>query len=258
MFGLSAPEFLGLAVIAALVSTVGTLVGLVLKEYFFNRSFERWREKRQLLAIYRRYRDPLILAAEQLGHRLSQIEETYPTNFLQAELIEEHPTGLLANSANDPWFRRYRLVSTAYRFCAFLGWLELYRQDVTFLDMGKERINRQFRSEQRKLEGDLADGQLNRASDWRDWHDLLIFREEQRAIGDGMIGRTESVRSVIGYAAFCDLFDKASTDQSVWWLRVSRNFLLDLKAEKDFRRERLQGMTQHLQNMVELLRANSS
>ncbi len=212
------------------------------------------RSQCKLLAVYRRYRDPLSLAARELADRLRQVEETYPTNFLQAGLIEQHPTGLLANSADDPWFRKYRLVSMVYRLCALLGWLELYRQDVTFLDIGKERINSQFRSEQEKLEGYLADGQLN----LRRWHDLLIFREEQRAIGEGMIGRTDSIRSVIGYAAFCDLFDKASTDEKLWWLRVSRNFLLDLKDEKDFRRDRLRGMRQHLQNMVELLRANSS
>src|SRR5215469_13697512 len=45
----------------------------------------------------------------------------------------EHPRGCT--------IQQYKLISTIYRFCALLGWLELYRQEVTFLDSGRNRDN---------------------------------------------------------------------------------------------------------------------
>jgi hypothetical protein len=257
MFGLTALQLMGLSVIAALVATAGSLFALVLKEYFFVRSFERWKERRMLLAVYRKYRDPIILAGEELENRLADICKSYPTNYLRAELIDKHPAQLEANSNDDPYFQKYRLVSTAYRLCAFLGWLELYRQDVTFLDTGRQRANRRLEEVIERVRGDMADGQLNKAEDWPKWRDRLIFREEQRAIGEGMIASTTSARLVMGYGAFATLFEKASSDDSLWWLRVARNFLLDLDDVKDFRRERLARMKEDLHTTAALLKENS-
>src|SRR6266581_891878 len=137
VFGLTAPQILGLSVIAALVTTVGNLLGTWLKEFLFVRSFERWKERRTLLSVYRKYRDPLLLAAQELRSRVAEICEQYPAAYLRSSVLDQHPKQLEANLASDPYFQRYRLVSTVFRLCAFLGWLELYRQglprDVTAL-----------------------------------------------------------------------------------------------------------------------------
>jgi hypothetical protein len=256
MFGLTTFQVLGLSVIAALVTTAGSLLALVLREYFFVRSFDRWKERRALMSLYRKYRDPILLAGEELERRVYEICEAYPTNYLRTEVVDAHPPELQANSIDDPHFRKYRLVSTVYRFCAFLGWLELYRQDVTFLDAGSQRANRRLEEVLTRVRSDLADGQLNQAADWDTWRDRLLFREEQRAVGEGMITGTNS-RVVIGYGVFCTLFEKAAADDGLWWLRVARNFLLDLETSKDFRRERLQRMQTDLVAMATLLKKNS-
>lgn len=86
MFGLTTPQLLALSVLAAVVSTAGSLLALVLKELFFVRSFERWKERRTLLSVYRKYRDPIILAGEELARRVADICEAYPTNFLRGVL----------------------------------------------------------------------------------------------------------------------------------------------------------------------------
>jgi hypothetical protein len=253
MFGLAPKELLGLGVLAAAVTTAGNLLATILKDFFFSRAFEKWKERRTLMSVYRKYRDPLVLAGEELESRLSQICASYPPDYLRYEVLELVPTALdTTNSADDPHFRRYRLLSTVYRLCAFLGWLELYRQDVTFLDTGRRRQNRRFEEALAAFRGDLADGQLNKAKDWAEWRDRLIFREEQRAVGEAMITKDTDPRVVVGYGTFCALFSPAS-DQNLWSLRVACNFFLNLEKEKDFRRKRLNLMRQHVRSIIDIL-----
>jgi hypothetical protein len=252
MFGLTASEILGLSVLAALVTTVGNLLATWLREFLFVRSFERWKERRALLSVFRKYRDPIILAIRELLGRVNDILAHYPTNYLRSSVLDERPRYLQANRANDPYFKRYRLISTAYRLCALLGWLELYRQEVTFLDTGQQSVNKRLEEELEQIRSALADGQLNKAPDWKDWSDRLIFREEQRAIGEGMITGIDP-RVVMGYSAFRALFEQAGADEELWWIRVAYSFLLDLEDTKDYRRPRLEKMQKHLVAIKALL-----
>src|ERR1022692_632603 len=225
MFGLTASQVLGLSVLAALVTTVGSLLATFLKDFLFARSLERWRDRRTLLTAYRKYRDPIMKTATDLLARVNDICLNYPTNYLKSELLDSHPDQLGVNSAEDPYYKRYRLLSTVYRLCALLGWLELYRQDVTFLDTGEKKDSKLLEKALEDIRNDLADGWLNTASDLQKWNDRLIFREEQRAIGEAMITGT-SPRMVMGYGAFHALFEHARTGNELWWMRVACNFLL--------------------------------
>jgi hypothetical protein len=252
VLGLTGSEILGLSVIAALVTTVGSLIALWLREFLFVRSFEQWKERRTLQSVYRRYRDPILLAAVELRSRVDEACRQFPAEYLGSSVLAQNPPQLEANLASDPYFQRYRLVSTVYRLCAFLGWLELYRQELTFLDTGQQQINERLENTLEAIRGDLADGQLNTASDRKKWSDRLIFREEQRAIGESMIvGQTP--RSVMGYAAFNALFRRADSQDDLWWLRAARGFFLDQRSEKDFRRNRLEMMRDHLGATMELI-----
>jgi len=258
MFGLTASQILGLSVIAALVTTVGNLLATWLREFLFVRSFERWKDRRTLLSVFRKYRDPMILAIRDLQPRVKQILADYPTNFLRLSVLEQRPRQLQANSADDPYYKRYRLISTVYRLCAFLGWLELYRQEVTFLDTGQESVNKNLEDQVNQIRQALANGRLNTEPDWRSWSDRLIFREEQRAIGEGMITGIDP-RAVMGYGAFHALFERADAemdadaDDELWWIRVACSFFLDLERTKDFRRSRLEKMQKHLDAIEALL-----
>jgi hypothetical protein len=95
---------------------------------------------------------------------------------------------------------------------------------------------------------------LEAKEDWRQWHDRLIFREEQRAIGEAMIASGSTPRVVIGYGAFCKLFGQSRYESGLWALRVARNFLLNLEQTKDFRRERIEMMRGDLRAIIEALR----
>jgi hypothetical protein len=61
--GFSTKDILSFSVIGALVTTVGALVAMVLKERFFARSFEEWKSSQALNAVHQKYRDPIVLSA---------------------------------------------------------------------------------------------------------------------------------------------------------------------------------------------------
>ena len=246
-------QILGFTVVGALVTTTGTLVGLFLKEVVLARSFEQWKTKQSLAQVSRKYREPIALSAIELCNRLMFICDEYPPDFLDSGLLASEPEGPTLSSAADPRFRRYRLVSTVYRLCAFLGWVELYRQDTTYLDADDGSSERRVDRAVYTFRSDLADGQLNKARDWETWHDVLLFREEQRAIGESMIVAVGGARTVMGYAEFCDLFPGSAPTSRAHWLRTAATFLLDLRATRDFRQTRMQRLIVHLVELVDIL-----
>jgi hypothetical protein len=239
-----------------LVGGIGVTVGLILKEFLFPRLFESWKSRRALQDLYRRYRDPLFLAGSELAGRLVEVCKTYPTNYLASRLLDQKVPGPRVNSADDLYFRRYKLVSSLYRLCAFLGWLELYRQDIVFLDSGRHRSNARFEQCLLLLREDIADGHLNRAEDWYEWSDYLIFREELRAAGEAMIVLEGGQRRVVmGYARFCEVYlDNADTCKKKW-LDVASQFLLDPpeNTAKNFRLVRFKRVLLHLVDLLTIL-----
>src|SRR5262249_20382372 len=149
--------------------------------------------------------------------------------------------------------KRYKLTSTVYRMCAFWGWIELYRQDTTFLDPNEKPGQRAVDTAIFAVRSDLADGKLNRAHDRKNWRDMLIFREEQRAIGESMIVPATSGRTIMGYAQFCEFFHSKDTMAQSSWIRRATSFVVDPEKSKDFRYVRMQRMIVHLVDLIELL-----
>src|SRR5471030_339762 len=129
--------WMGLSVVGAAISTIGSVFGVIIKDYFFSRSFELWKQRQTLEQIYQKYRDPLLLSATELSSRLQEVLEHFPTVYLKESVLASRPEKQISNTLDDPYFQRHKLLSTAYRLCALLAWLELYRQEVTFLRLGK-------------------------------------------------------------------------------------------------------------------------
>jgi hypothetical protein len=246
-------DVLGFTVLAALITTAGTLIGLVLKEWLFARSFEEWKSRRSLDQVYRRYRDPIVLAALELCNRLTHICDSYPPDYLESELLGMAPKRATSMSAADPYFRHYRLVSSVYRLCSLLGWIALYRQDIVFLEARETKASKWLDKAIYAIRGDLADGQLNAARDWEDWQDALLFREEQRAVGESMIVTVGESRVVMGYSQFSEVFLNAKETSQSQWIKVASMFLLDPQEKKDFRLTRIKRLIVHLVDLIQLL-----
>lgn len=238
-------ELLKLTGVAAVISAVTTLLALVLKEQFFARSLELWKERRSIDSIYRRYRDPLFLSAVELASRLHEVTGEYGHVYRGSELLTADAPLQQDNTVHDLHFRKYKLISTIYRLCAFLGWLELYRQDLVFLDTAENARTNELSRSVDAIRGDLADGHLNEAPNWEEWKDVLLFREEQRAVGEAMIETRDGVRRVIGYAQFCEELSNNGTRGT--WIRAAAAFLMDPDPNRDdFREVRIRRLIIHL------------
>ena len=241
-------------VVAAVVTATGTLVGHFLKEVVLDRSLETWKRRETIREIQRKYRDPIILAATELAQRLNEILKQYPTDFLDRAVLIGTPART-HGSHRDAYFQRYKCQSTIYRLAAVLGWLELYRQELVFMDAETQKAERSIERCLHALREDLADGTLNEAADWSTWKDALIFREEQRAIGEAMIIGIVSTRTVMSYGAFIAAAE-APEHPSNRWIRVAEHFCIDVETAKDFRRTRLQRLLVHLMDLVRTLDAS--
>lgn len=247
-------KILGLSVLAAAVGAVSTLLSVAIKDYWFSRSFEKWKQRNALIQIYERIRIPLSLAACELASRLAEIVQHYPTVYLSSAVLDSKPGKQIHNSTDDPYFRRHKLVSTCYRLSAVLGWIELFRQEATFLNPSSSTKTRLLAKALEELRIDLADGQIIEAEDWEQWRDTLVFREELRAIGESMLCAQGQGRVVMGYCRFIDLLESGQANPVARWSPVVFNFLLDQQSDgKDFRRVRMERLIAHLIDLVDLI-----
>lgn len=257
MLGFDLKTWLGLTVLGAIVSTLGAIFGLILKDYFFSRSFERWKQRQALEHLYQKFRDPLLLSARELASRTVEILKHFPPNYLNQRVLASRPGKQVANTIDDPYFQRYKLVSTAYRLSAFMAWVELYRQEITFLHPGNNAHALRLEAAVELIRSDLADGQLNLAEDWEKWRDILVFREELRAIGESLIESRGSTRTVMGYGRYCEQLESVTPNAVKRWSPVVFNFYLDLEANrKDFRESRMKRLLVHLVDLMRLIDRN--
>ncbi|MGI5508389.1 hypothetical protein [Streptomyces sp. CA-106131] len=99
-----------------------------------------------------------------------------------------------------PEEREYVRHSTVFVLAEYLGWVEILRRDIQFLDLGQSRAN------QRAVTVISSIGTVLNRTSATDDNTLRLWRAEQRAIGELMVhpegepGR----RRCLGYAEFCE------------------------------------------------------
>src|ERR1700733_4999540 len=98
-------EMLKLAGVAAIISTIGTLIALFLKEFLFVRYFEKRKKEQSIDEVYKKYKDPITLSTIELSLRLIQIHYLHPAKFLSEEVKLSSPTSIAANSDDDGYFK---------------------------------------------------------------------------------------------------------------------------------------------------------
>jgi hypothetical protein len=235
---------------------IGMVVGLmptiiqIVKDFYF----ETWKTKRAVESDFQRHKNWIILAATELCLILRHIIAKDPPDFFDPELVHAQPRYPLTTSPDDPYYRKYYLVVSVYRLSAFLGWLELYRQDVSFLNCGEPDRRNSLDGRIEKIRGELENENLNATSDMEKWSDALILREEQRAIGETMILSDGNTKVVMGYGRYCDLFNPLTGGGQDYWIEKATNFfLIREKGVKDLRSERIKRLILNLVDLVELL-----
>ncbi|MEV4478538.1 hypothetical protein [Micromonospora coxensis] len=157
-------------------------------------------------------------------------------------------TAFVVHGAADD--AEYARRSTAFVFAEYLAWVEILRQDVQFLDLGRNQVNRDVMRQISRISGILSGvevGQVHVGSEFR------IFKTAQRAIGevmartDGETGR----RRCCGYAEFDTLLNEDASFRR--WFTPLLNDVDRVAAAPEPALPRLTELQHRLVELIDLL-----
>jgi hypothetical protein len=205
------------AIVIALIALAGSLLSTV-ATVFGGPAFHARREARNILETHR---EPLLAAAYELQSRLHNI---LCDNFVALYFV-----------GNRAGKRDAALESTLYVFAQFFGWREIIRREVQFLRFATSEETREVG----RLLQDIGETFLTDEFGPQ----FMIWRVEQRGLGERMITAMNGKPTCMGYASFVEQRDKMKE-----WLDPLERDLMDIGEEGRRRLTRLQ----HL--LLELVR----
>jgi len=128
------------------------------------------------------YREPLLSAAYELQSRIY--------NILRLKFVEK----FIAEDGGSK--RDAGINSTLYVFAQFFGWREIIRREVQYLRFPRYGQTRKAAGLLRAIDETFLDSSYG--------PQLMIWRVEQRGLGELMIATTNGKMSCLGYASFLD------------------------------------------------------
>lgn len=145
--------------------------------------------------VFDRYAEPLASAAFELQSRCF--------NILQMGLLQRYYT---SGSESE---RQYAVNSTLWRFSQYLGWTELVRREIEFLNLGDVEKTRKLAALQVAVRRCLQADSVFPSAHFR------IFADAQRAIGEKMVVESGDRSRCLGFAEF-----QEQLTQGLWspWL----------------------------------------
>jgi hypothetical protein len=166
------------AVVIALIALAGSIFS-TLATVFGAPVFQARREAQAVLS---RHREPLLAAAYELQSRLH--------NILCNRFVENY---VLATRAGK---QDAALESTLYVFAQFFGWREIIRREIQFLRFPEDQETREVSRILRDIGETFLTDRYGRQ--------FMIWRVEQRGLGERMIVYTNGTPTCMGYATFVD------------------------------------------------------
>ena len=179
--------------------------------------------RREARAVLEKHRDPLLAAAYELQARLH--------NILRNDFIEEY---VLGNKARK---QEAALESTLYVFAQFFGWREIIRREIQFLRFLKDEETREVGQLLRRIGEAFLTDEFGRQ--------FMVWRVEQRGLGERMIETSDGKPTCMGYASF---IERRGT-MGEWLDPLER----DLRSIDDGGRARLTRLQHLLLDLVEKL-----
>jgi hypothetical protein len=205
------------AVIIALIALAGSLVSTIVT-VFGAPALQASRDAKKVLD---NYRDPLIAASFELQARLYNILELrFVEKYIKTEEIGKRDSAL---------------ESTLYVLAQFFGWREVIRREVQYLRFSRNRQTREVGQLLRDIEETFLSDSYG--------PQFMIWRAEQRGIGEQMVESRDREVKCLGYASF---INQRSTMEE--WLAPLEH---DLENLQDGGRKRLTEL-QHM--LVKLVR----
>ena len=140
--------------------------------------------------------------------------------------------------------REYAVENTVFLVAQFLGWTELIRQELQFLDLGSDRETRELRSLQHSMYSQLQTHDFGKG--------FRLFAGEQRAVGELMIDRGGEQPRCIGFAAFL----KDRDPKVDHWLNPLREDVKNMSIDAKPFAERLINIQHSLIDLLKFLDPN--
>ncbi|WP_335977072.1 hypothetical protein [Streptomyces sp. CA2R106] len=226
------------SVVSAALAVCGAAAA-ALFSYWQQRRLRSWEQRTYM----DRYGASLVWAAYDLQTRLY--------NILHGHVLDRETSrgsGFLTSFLTRGTDREAEFVrrSTVFVLAEYLGWVEILRRDVQFLDLGTSRLNSQVTLQISRIGSSLS--KIDAASS-----ELRLFRAQQRAVGELMIhpdgepGR----RRCLGYAEFCAKLDQDAAFAG--WFGVLLADVDRLAADTAPAVARLQVVQQQLVELIDLL-----
>jgi hypothetical protein len=207
------------ALIIALIALAGSILSTAIT-VFGAPALQARRDAKKVLDSYR---EPLLAAAYELQARLY--------NILHLRFVEKYIDDDTASK------RTAAIESTLYVFAQFFGWREIIRREVQYLRFSRDMETREVgRLLQTIGETFLSD---------RYGPQFMIWRVEQRGLGERMIVSADSKLTCLGYASFID--KRAAMKE---WLQPLEN---DFEHLQEGGRERLAELQNLLLELVKQL-----
>ena len=158
-----------IALAASIFSTVTTVFGAPVLQ-----------ARREAKTVLERHRDPLLAAAYELQARLH--------NILCNSFTEDY---VLGNRASK---QEAAVESTLYVFAQFFGWREVIRREIQFLRFLRDEETREVAQLLRNI------GETFLTDDYG--HQFMVWRVEQRGLGECMIVTSDGKATCMGFATF--------------------------------------------------------
>jgi hypothetical protein len=167
------------AIVIALIALAGSVLSTV-ATVFGAPALQARREGKEVL---KRYEQPLLDAAYELQSRLYNILDgkfAFADTYVMGARKPRHKAAV---------------ETTLYVFAQFFGWQEIIRRDIQFLSFGRDRKTRTVEDLLTKVsETFLRDTPYG--------SQFMIWRVEQRGLGERMIITSDGERTCMGYATF--------------------------------------------------------
>ncbi|MFJ1911137.1 hypothetical protein ACIOGX_04265 [Streptomyces sp. NPDC088147] len=228
-----------IAVVSAVIAVLGAVFTAVLGHRL--QAQAKSRDRRDYMS---RYRDALLWAAFDLQSRIFNILRGYQVDLRGRRGFTS--AFLLAGTEEQALYVKR---STAFLFAEYLGWAEIFRRDLQFLDLGSNRANQRIMFTLNRVSRSLGDAHTSDAECFR------IFRTDQRAIGEIMIDPDSEPgdRRCIGYATFCAQLTVEGAFSE--WTQELLDHVELAAREPDKARDRLVRIQHQLIDLIDLLDA---
>jgi hypothetical protein len=214
------------------VITAGAALVVSLVSFTTNLWMAQRDRRTKVLDLVARYRDPLLWAAFELRNRLYGIA-------VRQGLHHSYQQG------GQDW--EYTRTYTLFAVSQYLGWAEILRRGIQFLDLGEDKRNRE-------LVELIYDITRTFNTDRLEDDALHLPHGAQRAIGELMISLPalrDDPYGCIGYATFCARLQ--DDERFAAWFERTRTRLEELAKRETPATERLVMLHNRLTDLIDFL-----